>query len=999
MIALGLLMALAVPVQAVTFTVDTYIAADDFTYDGDDVVVDGCVVTIDGAHSFASLWVMAGGVVTHTANVSTQQYWLDLTIAGDVTVDVGGMITATEKGYAPGEGIGHGSGSHGSGAGYGGWGGDNISGSQSGGIVYGSATAPLDLGSGGAGTGWGGGGAGGGVVQLAVNGTLSVEGEISADGGDGGSTGGYEGGGGSGGSIYITVGTLAGTGAISANGGDGGVRGSNTGGGGGGGRVAVYYTSDSFTGEIVACGGLSNQGGGAGTIYSKSSTQTWGDLLVNNCGNVGPATPLLESTNTFDSVTVQDIGVLDVPETILLTVEATDLAVANAGGLVVSGQVTSGGGADFGQTVVSAGGVLTVTGTGQLACTTAEVATDGVINVQGAGFDASTIEVLGDGTFVLDTTDTYGTVHVAVDGVVTHTAGVSGFDLTVTGDLTIDAGGAVDAGGKGYGEDEGPGAGIASNCPSGGSYGGLGGRNNNGLQSSTYGSLVTPDVLGSGGAHGGLDCVGGAGGGKIRLTVDGTLLVNGSLRANGSPGQPEGAYGGGGGSGGSIYLTVGTFAGVGTISADGGASGKPTCGSGGGGGRIAVYYETDSFAGTVTTCGGAGVEYGGAGTIYRKSPTQSWGDLLVDNCGNTGANTPMVAGAYQFDTAKPQYGAVLEIPPDVTLTVEPSVLTLADDGNLLVAGQFVGGGGTGITGIEVETGSALALVNNTLLSCGTVAVSGGALTISEAAHLDCTTVTISFGGALTVGGTGGLDAIDVNVLDGTFILNKTETFTAIHIGSSGVIAHTAGVADFDLTVTGDLTIDAGGAVDAGGKGYGEDEGPGAGIASNCPSGGSYGGLGGRNNNGLQSSTYGSLATPDVLGSGGAHGGLDCVGGAGGGKIRLTVDGTLLVNGSLRANGSPGQPEGAYGGGGGSGGSIYLTAGTLAGVGTISADGGASGKPTCGSGGGGGRIAVYYETDSFAGAMTACGGSGVEYGGAGTIYRKSSTQTWERPPSR
>ena len=152
LITLGLLVVLAVPVQAVTFTTDTYIAADDFTYDGDDIVVDGCVVTIDGAHGFASLWVMPGGVVTHTAEVAG----FALTTTGDATIDAGGAIDVDGKGYGPrsGPGVGDdGLTAGGGGGGYGGLGGTGFGNGLEvdGGIAYGSVLAPTELGSGGGG--------------------------------------------------------------------------------------------------------------------------------------------------------------------------------------------------------------------------------------------------------------------------------------------------------------------------------------------------------------------------------------------------------------------------------------------------------------------------------------------------------------------------------------------------------------------------------------------------------------------------------------------------------------------------------------------------------------------------------------------------------------------------------------------------------------------------------------------------------------------------------
>src|ERR1039458_8985513 len=96
--------------------------------------------------------------------------------------------------------------------------------------------------------------------------------------------------------------------------------------------------------------------------------------------------------------------------------------------------------------------------------------------------------------------------------------------------------------------------------------------------------------------------------------------------------------GGGGGSGGSIWLTVGALSGAGFITANGG-SGVDAVGGGGGGGRISISYNNNSFAGPVSAYGGGGANWGGAGTVYLKTNSQSYGQLTLDNGGNTGINT------------------------------------------------------------------------------------------------------------------------------------------------------------------------------------------------------------------------------------------------------------------------------------------------------------------------------------------------------------------------
>jgi hypothetical protein len=113
------------------------------------------------------------------------------------------------------------------------------------------------------------------------------------------------------------------------------------------------------------------------------------------------------------------------------------------------------------------------------------------------------------------------------------------------------------------------------------------------------------------------------------------------------------------------------------------------------------------------------------------------------------------------------------------------------------------------------------------------------------------------------------------------------------------------------------------------------------------------------------------------------------GSEGGGALRLTVGGALLVDGRLSADGNAGLQDDS---GGGSGGSIWVTANQLTGDGIISARGG-EGELYGGGGGGGGRIALYSKFNSFAGTVTASGGHGASPGAHGTVYHSSH---WDAP---
>ncbi len=607
----AIVVATASPARAETFTEDAYIAADDFTYDGDDIIVDGCVVTIDGAHSFASLSVINTGTVTHTAEVAG----LQLTITGDVTVDAGAAVSVDGKGYPALTGPGAGTpvdAGRASGAGHGGEGGDGTPGGppHPGGGTYGSATEPLDLGSGGGNYSTLLGGAGGGAIRLTVGGTLTVDGSLTANGGD--STH-IAAGGGAGGSVFIATDVLTGSGVISANGGNGGAPGDD-GGGGGGGRIALHYASESFSGTVEACGGTGYEFGGAGTIYRQSDSQPNGFLLADNCGNAGAATTLVETAYTFDDLQISGAAELIVPSACTLSSAAQTLSLAGDGALAIAGGLVIGGGAGTGSALHVGGSAFA----------TLEA---------GASLDCADLEVLDAGTLALNTAITLNSVHIGFGGLLTHTAEEGGFNLTTTGDLTVDAGGAIAADGKGYPGNEGPGVGAPGDVAyaGGGGYGGYGGEGwppgsgDPTLGGTTYGSVTTPNDFGSGGGYyyEPTVYVPGAGGGIIRITVQGTLLVDGRVSANGGHAEHPAS---GGGAGGSILINAEALTGTGFITANGGDAGTVEPGSpaggGGGGGRMAIYATevTGEIIQNLSVSGGLGYRYGYTGTIYPYAP-------------------------------------------------------------------------------------------------------------------------------------------------------------------------------------------------------------------------------------------------------------------------------------------------------------------------------------------------------------------------------------------
>ena len=208
--------------------------------------------------SIAGNATLDGGTWTHTGPAANPSTMINVSVGGNLAVGVDASIQAgtagggqhyRSRGFEGGFGPGFKRDAGGSYAGDGGHPSNTVSF-----VSYGSILDPLSYGSG----GWGDSElyAGGGIVKLAVGGTLTVNGTICSRGFgwplDQENT---IGGAGSGGSVNITAGALAGTGSIDANGGNNGLLGP-----GSGGRVKVALTGANasfatFDGTISAYGG------------------------------------------------------------------------------------------------------------------------------------------------------------------------------------------------------------------------------------------------------------------------------------------------------------------------------------------------------------------------------------------------------------------------------------------------------------------------------------------------------------------------------------------------------------------------------------------------------------------------------------------------------------------------------------------------------------------------------------------------------------------------
>jgi RHS repeat-associated protein len=465
------------------FTSPVTISESNTTYDGQDIAIKGTTVTIDGTHSFGSIQLIDGAVLTHSANGTTRAHTQNLTVAQQVIVDASSRIDASGKGLLSGGYYGPGS--------YGGWGGPSGA-SQYTNAIYGDYTNPDETGS----------GShndvvaypGGGLIRLTAA-ALALDGQILADGVSGGSGGG----------IFVSVATLTGSGIIrAADGVDGG----------GGGRVAVYAADfGAFdTGSITAPGGASS--GGAGTVYLRDTNQPHGTLIIDDATAGGGVTPLgLPGQGSFT-----------IPDDVIIRGSRTRVQPEHSGMTIdVQGQLTITNSASLTR---SDGSLMVQSG----------VTIDGS-TLAGHVMSASSISVLNGG--ILTAVDPIGDVTTALILDVTGTLSVdatSRIDLTGKGRLSGGYFGGGSYGGLGaggvpyanpiygdYADPDEPGSGAGND---------LGRYPGGGLVRATAGTLALDGQIIADGVNGGS-------GGGILVDAD-SLVGAGTISA-------AGVAGGGGG--------------------------------------------------------------------------------------------------------------------------------------------------------------------------------------------------------------------------------------------------------------------------------------------------------------------------------------------------------------------------------------------------------------------------------------------------------------------
>ena len=734
--------------------------------------------------------------------------------------------------------------------------------------------------------------------------------------------------------------------------GSGGGNYSTTGSGFGGGRVLITAASITVDGAIVANGaegyGSASGGGSGGTVNITTGSFTGGGAIQANGGGTGTG-------GGGGRIAIVHSGAYTLAPDQITTLGGKG-AYGRRGGI----------GTIFIRDVTQSNGALVIDG-GNLAVDNDTTTIPGTLT-----FDSIVLRNNARATVDRGLTVT-GQLLLTGNSTMTHSPGNENGIAIEARDIRIDAGSSIDTTGRGYRGGRGgivwdPGLTLGgqngSLAQAGGSYGGKGGgylTKDSGL---VYGDPRNPILLGSGGANYSTTASG-SGGGRVLLHASNSLVLNGSIIADGGMG---GGSASGNGSGGSVLIRSASLAGSGTISANGGG-GSGVSGVSGGGGRIAIYCDTldqtDNFnnqRGITAFAGRANYDTlpSSAGTVYFKY-NQGEEELFID--GN------VVNGTAPGATPLPHIGSgVAAAVSSDSLTVDGYVPLLPN----------------GLAGLRLNPDTAqqetFAIKGNTANTISVVTPNEHGIDFLNYAATGRNyggvhryeNMTFRRGGSLLLG-----DPLEI---PGT-----------LKIVENGLISHYAATDTFIsglYLTTGSMIIDSTGRIDVTGRGYrggrinpGNDPGLTTGNTVGSPggAGGSHGGLGGHYSAGgigFAAPIYDSETNPiDLGGGGGIWGGT--VSGAGGGRVLintgfLSFDGTIIADGA----GSGGSASGS-----GAGGTVNITATILNGQGTVSAKGGSPGV-----GGGGGRIAIKHGGPLGLAGITVSGGAGTYgTGNDGTVH--------------
>ena len=984
-------------------TADAAINVKSLTVGSDDAA-DGCTATFEsqtlGTNVVSgNLTVLAGGVMTHTAfsttanTVDEQDRALIFFVKGDATIDRNGSFNVRHRGFAKTKGPGGTSDS-------------NIPVAYAGSVpgvtkaVYGSPLFPAVGGSGSPNS------AGGGVIRLDVKGALTINGEILADNQMSAS---YSPVGASGGSVWITAHTLAGSGLVS-------VVGEATSQlrikrGGCGGRIAVYVeeSSDKPFGDVrfEAYGGnapshiTDKYDGAAGTVYQCVGPDLrGGTLVIDNTGRV-------DFSSTANYVTELDAASMQDTEEFgsIVVRNGGQLRIADGTHVKIRGDLTCAGG-----TLLSAAsGVIEFVDASKVSYLSGSVACGGFVCTTpgksikfGTGKNDAVSVVAGGSVTLVGTPESQLSLTGEEDGKAwkfildSNVASVSVQCVSV-GWADSSAGKGVtafssdDLGNNknwGFSEPILPGDPIVWNgsVSSDWNLGDNWTDKNDGHRAPEATDTMT---IPSGCAHdpvvfanvclsnltvesGATLTMKGA-----HLTVSGNLVVNGILKSEGAdvvtctanvtfgaptafvPGLSKVVLSGDGNqtlsaNGASFYLLSvekagGTLAVVGDFAADLlQATAGPT---------ISVD------PGAVVSVSGLNLDgLSGALSLVGATQGESW-KLVLDKAQGS---RQLVRGVSVRDCDASDGAQILasgstDLKNNVGWSFDasaPSVWTGgAGTADFATPGNWSPEGVPGATSRVVLLGGAAVDISS--------AASVGSISVS----LDGVAASMSVNAALNIAG-------DLEAgANAQMTLNKpVEVGGNVHFAAGAKATHDAqpgseAVNGVDITVVGDLTLSVGSTIDASGKGFSGTKGP---VSS------SHGGTAS-----ASGACYGSVFAPVTCGSANSS-----AASSGGGRVRLAVRGSVVIDGSILADGgscSGDAPASSAGG------SIWISGATISGSGRLSACGAAVDGRVTNVGGAGGRISMCGLSD-FTGTYDASPSISTGYrpqwdpvAGVGSIY--------------
>jgi|GEM_PF-2890437 len=918
---------------AVVFTEDTYIAHDNFDYDGNAIRVESGVLTIDGTHHFDWMILTNDSVLTHSEG-SPHQLDLDLAegfqIRADAKIDISGKGNTFNS---DADLITGGS--------YGGKGSGYLEANSN--DTYGSESEPVDLGTGGRGNSQSQTSRGGGAIIIRAP-DFDLYGQIIADG-DSLHSGGI--GGGSGGSVLIYTRTVSeGKGHISAKGGTGDLDNH-----GGGGRVAIHHERENNPVPIlpisidVSGGG---DGAGQGTIYLKNFLSDDGVYKLHNYGS--ETQPFLVDENIDPSL------VLDIDNSFLefaQPVSNTDIRIKNSTVTFENEVVTNK--LDIEASDITFESKWTITANEELRLWHTN------LDIQGEWISPENQNLYLDGsnlkiTLVNNYERHWNNIDLRNGSNVDHqdgysdSVGLKGIHW-VANSVYIDASSQIDISDDGILFNE------SAGLISGGSYGGIGAGDSN----NAYGNLFDPVDYGTGG-RGNDDAQSTRGGGVFHLVAN-SLVLNGSILADGeSADEPEL----GGGSGGSIYIDVGQLNGFGEISAQGGSSDD---GIDGAGGRIAVYYSAIN-EGDVLDFNDISARSGGSnatpGTTYIKNKNTLQTDIRFNGEGTDtdpiyidegiDENTNLYLDEVNVIVGSEVSGRIEVLSNAEVFFEEP----VSSDEIVIESSQVVFD--------ETVTADYISIDDSEVIF-------EESWTVAQDQDLEFEDSFVEINGEWTHPSNRDLRLINSELIVG-LDNNSERLWNNIYLEDDSILSHDS--AEFDYPGISGLTwqaneihIDEDSEINVNGKGYPNHE------LAELISGGSHAGKGSGNSN----TTYGDAFIPSDYGTGGmGSDGSNYT--RGGGVVNLTAN-LLELRGEINANGEHEEGENL---GGGSGGSVYINVDRLVGDGGIYAEGAGSDNDIHG---GGGRIAVYFnsveENDDITDYSTRSGG---ENASPGTTYIKN-----------